>query len=166
MPDSRHRRKRLAQEKAERLYERLGPVYRNLEPDFVEDIKDWIEYDPDGAFRIVARISKAAVFNPSQVKIREGGAEGGRTKAALHKHYEQALIDLAKPFAAKLARKELNFLAVAKLLENRIIPQALVEAEREWSPNIEALIHLKKLSVSRLQRIILMHNKEIVSPSP
>ncbi len=163
--DSRDEKARLAQEKGLQQYERLGPLYRDLKPDFLSDLKGWIEYDPDGAYRIVARISKAADFNIARVRIQQGGATAGKAKAELHRHYEQVLVDLARPFAAKLNCGQLSYRDVAHILAKSVIPKALGEANKEMSPSVEALEHLSRSSKNRLYRIILKH-KESVSASP
>ena len=155
--DNRDEKARRAREKGERLYERLGPVFRDLSPDFLLELKDWIKYNPDGAYSIVAHVSKGADFNKSRVRIQQGGATAGKAKAERHRHYEQVLVDLARPFATKLKGGQLKYRPVARTLKNRVIPNALRAANQEMSPNIEAFEHLADLSENRIYRIILKH---------
>ena len=163
--DSRDEKARLAQEKGLQQYERLGPLYRDLRPDFLSDLKGWIEYDPEGAYRILTTISLAANFSPTRVGLQQGGAVGGNATAELHRNYKQVLVDLARPFARQLKCKQLSYSAVALKLKRYVIPKALRVANEQPSLNREALEHLDGLSKGRIYRIILEH-KESVSASP
>ena len=163
--DDRDEKARLAREKFDRLYERLGPIYRASSPDFQLDVEAWLDFGPMVAHNIAAHISKGAELNISRVLIRQGGATAGKAKAERHRHYEQVLVDLARPFAAKLSSGQLTYSAVAHTLKNHVIPKALRAANQEMSPSVEALEHLSRLSEIRLYRIILKH-KESVSASP
>ena len=69
--NDRDEKTRLARYKLDRLYERLGPTYRDMSPDFHQDAETWLDFGPDIAHNIAASISKGADFNISQVLIQQ-----------------------------------------------------------------------------------------------
>ena len=153
-------------EKAERYYERIDPLYRDLEPDFLPNLRDWVVDNPIHAHSIVALISRTYDFSLTQIGLQQGGATGGKAKAELYRHYEQVLVDLARPFAPKLKCKQLSYPAVAHNLKIKVIPEALRKANQQTSPDAKALEHLATRSERRLTDIIRKHKAEIVPPSP
>ena len=155
-PDEKTRRTR---EKFDRLFERLGPKFRASSPDFNREVEGCLAVGPDFAHNIAALISKGADLNMSLDLIQQGGAIGGKEKAKRHKHFEQVLVDLARPFAAKLNSGQLTYRSVAHILKYRVIPKELEAAVKKMSQSWGALDHLSGLSEIRLYRIILKHKE-------
>ena len=163
--NDRDEKTRRTREKFDRLFERLGPKFRASSPDFNREVEGCLAVGPVFAHNIAALISKGADSNMSLVLIQQGGATGGKAKAERYKHYEQVLVDLARPFAAKRNSGQINYRSVAHILKSRVIPKELKAVDEKTSQRIEALEHLSGLSEVRLYRIIL-NNKESVSASP
>lgn len=157
--DDHDEKVRLETEKGRLLYDRLGPIFRDSSPDFKADLEDWIRSDLENAHKINAYMSLAANLNKSQVGIQQGGATAGKAKAERHRRYDQILVDLARPVAAKLNSGQPSYRAVARILKTRVIPRTLREACKAPSPDVDALEHLSHLSENRIHKILLKHKK-------
>ena len=120
---------------------RLGPGFELLLPEGFASVNDWIEFDPDGFYMWLKGVSVGSVTEPMVVKVRKGGAKGGRGRAAkLNTEVRLNFLDkFLEPYWAKLGErgKAKQTADHIQRIEIRAALRRAKEAKSLWVPALE-----------------------------